>query len=64
MKKDEERDVPDPRESIEEIPTVNFPLVYGPQNGFCLSCVCVWRGGVTWKLLTISKRVGRIDAVR
>ena len=27
MKKDEEREVPDPRESIEEIPTVNFPLV-------------------------------------
>ena len=26
-KKDEEREVPDLRESIEEIPTVNFPLV-------------------------------------
>ncbi len=28
MNKDEEREVPDPRESIEEIPTVNFPLAW------------------------------------
>ena len=27
MKKHEEREVPDPRQSIEEIPTVNFLLV-------------------------------------
>ena len=27
MKNDEEREVPDPRESIEEIPTVQSPLV-------------------------------------
>ena len=39
MKKDDEREVPDPQESLEEVPTVVFPrdfLVKGPNEGLYL----------------------------